>query len=182
MSDKKKKELKVLSSSDSRGSNHNCLTKVMLNSNLFNELDEQSRSDIAYDAGRYIEEIRNKIELAHAKQYRHEKRQENIEAMKELFHRAGFDPIYAKVIENQYDSNPAYYTDPWLIVTTAKGPIKIGWRKRVIEINWSESDIKQSAKDLFPSEAVTKVDQSIHAWGKEKAVNYLYELKNADKV
>jgi hypothetical protein len=61
-------------------------------------------------------------------------------------------------------------------VTTSRGVIKIGWRSRVINIDWSESDIKGLAKELFPNENVTKEDQYIHAWGYDKAKEYISVL------
>ena len=88
---------------------------------------------------------------------------------------ADYEPIYVEKIPNQYHSDSV--NSPWLIVTTKKGRIKIGWRKRVIKIDWSESDIKASPEILFPKEDVTKGDgrdsSYIHAWGYEKAKEYL---------
>jgi len=81
--------------------------------------------------------------------------------------------IYVEEIENGYDNN--YYSKhlPWFIVTTNKGRIKIGWRKRVINIDWSDSIIEQDADTLFPEEDVTKYDKLIHAWSLEKAKKYI---------
>ena len=177
-----KKELKILSGSESYGGNHSCHLKVMINSNKYDALTEETQNDLGYEATKFIEAMRNRIELEYAKQHYQKERQENIEKMKELFHKAGFELVYSTIIDNQYSSHPVYYPSPWLEVTTAKGPIIIGWRKRVINIDWSKSDITQSAEDLFPKEDVTKGDQSIHAWGYEKAVDYLSELNNAEKV
>lgn len=78
------------------------------------------------------------------------------------------DPIYVKQIPSEYSSNDFI---PWLIVTTSKGPIKIGWRKRVINIDWSESNIQDT--DLFPDEDVTKGERYIHAWSYEDAKRYV---------
>ena len=173
------KELKLLTSSESYGGNHYCHATVMLNSNKFDELTEEVRESIGYDAGRFIEELRDKIELYHAKETQQEKRTENIDKMKDLFHQAGFELIHATIIDNQYSNHPVYYKNPWLEVTTAKGVIIIGWRKRVISIDWSKSDIEQTAEELFPNEDSTKYDQLIHAWGYEKAVEYLTILAKA---
>lgn len=84
-------------------------------------------------------------------------------------------PIYAKEIPNGYDST---LLNPWFIVTTPKGTIQIGWRKRVIVINWEASDITTYAEDLFSEENVTKCDFLIHAWGYDKAKEYLQKLLN----
>jgi hypothetical protein len=81
--------------------------------------------------------------------------------------------IFVEETNNEYLIQPYSKYYPWLIVTTSKGRIKIGWRKRVINIDWSESIIEGIAKDLFPDEDVTKFDKIIHAWGYEKAKEYI---------
>jgi hypothetical protein len=83
------------------------------------------------------------------------------------------EKIYVKAIPNEYGERPHY---PWFAVTTSKGVIKIGWRHRVINIDWSESDIKKTGKELFPEEDVTRGENYIHAWGYEKAQEYLHKL------
>jgi len=79
-------------------------------------------------------------------------------------------------LPNGYCSQPCCVLKPWLKVATHKGTIVIGWRKRVINIDWSESNIAGSANDLFPAEDVTKDGKLIHAWGYEKAKEYLAKL------
>jgi hypothetical protein len=86
------------------------------------------------------------------------------------------EPIYIKVIPNEYSNDPYYWTKPWLLVTTTKGVIKIGWRKRVIYIDWSQSDVLSDALIIFPHENVTKFDRTIHAWSYEKAKEYLDKI------
>ena len=103
-------------------------------------------------------------------------RTDTINNLEKLFYK----PIYIKVIPNEYSNDPYYWTSPWLLVTTPKGIIKIGWRKRVINIDWSESDVKTNAMDLFPTEDTTKGDYQnpryIHAWSYEKAKEYLEKI------
>lgn len=82
-------------------------------------------------------------------------------------------PIYVKSIENEYGERMDF---PWFNVTTSKGVIKIGWRRNVINIDWSESDIRAEAKDLFSEEKVTKGEHYIHAWGYEKAKEYIDKI------
>ena len=82
--------------------------------------------------------------------------------------------IFVEEIPNGYcPCAECNQTSPWFIVTTAKGKIKIGWRKRVINIDWSDSLIKEDAKTLFPDEDVTRWETGIHAWGYEKAKEYI---------
>lgn len=97
-----------------------------------------------------------------------EQGKEEIQKLTELF--AGHE-IFVGKIPNEYSKSDIH--SPWLIVTTKIGHIKIGWRKRVINIDWSKSTVKDDAETLFPGEDVTKYEQSIHAWGYEKAKEYL---------
>lgn len=81
--------------------------------------------------------------------------------------------IFVEETKNEYLIEPYAKYYPWLIVTTSKGRIKIGWRKRMLNINWEDSIIKESAEELFPDEDVTKFDKTIHAWGYDKAKEYI---------
>lgn len=85
--------------------------------------------------------------------------------------------IYVEELPNGYGEHDPYWSlFPWFKVTTGCGPIKIGWRKRVINIDWAESEITARANDLFPNEDVTKGSSYIHAWGYEKAQGYIDKL------
>jgi hypothetical protein len=81
--------------------------------------------------------------------------------------------IFVEEIDNEYMIHPYSKYYPWYVVTTPKGRIKIGWRKRVLNICWDDSIIKEKAEDLFPDEDVTKFDKTIHAWGYDKAREYI---------
>lgn len=88
------------------------------------------------------------------------------------------ETIYVKEITNEYMGGKL---DPWYLVTTKKGVIKIGWRKRVIVVDWTNSDIIDKPEDLFPNEDVTKSSgydkhKLIHAWSYEKAKEYIDKL------
>lgn len=82
-------------------------------------------------------------------------------------------PIYVEEIPNEYCKGACCYDRPWLIVTTNRGRIKIGWRKRVINIDWKDSTIKQSGHQLFPNDEVTRWETGIHAYSYEDATRYL---------
>lgn len=84
--------------------------------------------------------------------------------------------IFVEEIPNGYCSEYCCKHLPWFIVTTTKGRIGIGWRKRVINITWEDSIIPDNADTLFPDEDVTKFDKGIHAWGLEKATEYINKL------
>lgn len=75
-------------------------------------------------------------------------------------------PIWVKEIPNEYWSNDVYgKTSPWFLVTTIRGVFKVGWRKRVIELDWSDTEIQHAADDLWPDKDNTKDGKSIHCWG-----------------
>lgn len=97
-------------------------------------------------------------------------RAEEIEKLTALFD----GPIFVEHTPNEYTSQ--WYARTWLIVTTKVGRIKIGWRKRVINIDWSDSAVKHEAEELFAGEDVTKGNYYIHAWGYEKAKEYLKKI------
>lgn len=47
--------------------------------------------------------------------------------------------------------------------------IRLGWRKRVLEIDWSDTPVRGEVT----SDEVTKADMMVHAWSYEKAIGYL---------
>lgn len=95
--------------------------------------------------------------------------------MRRVFDDAGLHPIFIEEIPNEYSARPH---DPWLIVTTRIGHFKIGWRKRVIVLNWSRTIVKTKADFLFGGEQVTMdaLGHEIHCWGYEKATEYVRKI------
>jgi hypothetical protein len=91
-------------------------------------------------------------------------------------------------IPNEYDPKGV----PWARVRTLYGTFKMGRRKRVFELDWSEvvkdrcrgrkyeerEKIQRAfrAQNLFSKEDVTKEDALIHAWSEGKLVEYLTVL------
>lgn len=105
---------------------------------------------------------------------------------RQLFTDAGIETVYMQELPNGYCPEGGWccLNKPWFKVTTPFGHVQIGWRKSVINIDWTESDVWQSGEQLFPKENVTKGggyagdrNNFIHAHGKEKAVEYLKALK-----
>lgn len=84
-------------------------------------------------------------------------------------------PIFVEEIPNGYCNRWCCKHLPWFIVTTTRGRITIGWRKRVIEITWDKC-VGPEARELFPTEQVTMGERYIHAWGYEKAREYMGKL------
>lgn len=83
---------------------------------------------------------------------------------------------------------------PWWLVETEFGLIKIGWRKRVISIEWESTKLKIHGKEVLAKgeEWVTNWETGVHAYGWIKATEYLARfseiarrhkfIQNKDKV
>lgn len=85
------------------------------------------------------------------------------------------ETIFVETIPNGYCSDWCCTHLPWFVVTTRKGRITIGWRKRVINISWDKC-VAGEALVLFPNEDVTRTERTIHAWSLEKAQEYIAVL------
>lgn len=109
------------------------------------------------------------------RRYRHTREESRF---RELFLGAGFQVENMISLPNEYC--PCEFCAPWFNVVTDFGTIKIGWRKRVINIDWSNLHPryrKWHIISIFEEEDVTKGHSSIHAWGMEKAGEYLKRLR-----
>lgn len=94
---------------------------------------------------------------------------------KDIFEKAGFQTIQMSALPNGYC--PCEHCAPWFEVSTEVGTFKIGWRKRVINLDWSAT--QKNHYPLFMDEDVTKSEFDIHAWGPEKAIEYLAKIRLA---
>lgn len=99
--------------------------------------------------------------------------------VQELLTNAGFELFMLKPIANEYWPDDTDHADirmanPWWIATTEYGDIKIGNRKRVINIDWRESDIR----GIVTPHNVTKDLTMVHAPTSAAAIEYLAELFN----
>jgi len=71
----------------------------------------------------------------------------------------------------RYTDMQAAIVLPWFMVETDKGRIQVGWRKRVMEIDWSRTQIDIQGKDV--DDSVTHGPSFVHCWTDEKAVEAL---------
>ena len=95
---------------------------------------------------------------------------------REVFEFAGLAPIHVREIDNGYCGPQCCPHRVWLVVTTRVGPITVGWRKSVIVVDWTRSDVLATAYDLFRFEDVTKGHRDIHAHGYDKMAEYLTRI------
>lgn len=126
----------------------------------------------------------------------------NREEMLALFTLAGLPVEGHWQLPNEYWPDAGGHYDelrkksPWWLVKTPYGLIKLGWRKRVINIDWKDTKHKaahhvyktREEVQLAPGEVsyhvrkgvtsdnVTKDEHFVHAWSYAKAVEYLTTL------
>jgi hypothetical protein len=97
-----------------------------------------------------------------------------VEEKTKLLEVFGDEKIWVQPVENRYHGDsPHGMLFPWFDVTTRYGIFLIGWRKRVVHLDWSRTLIKKDAETLFPTEDVTKMACMIHAWGYGKLKQYM---------
>lgn len=88
--------------------------------------------------------------------------------------------IFVEEIPNRYCSLSCCRHLPWFVVTTSAGRFTIGWRKRVIAIEWEDKRV--CAEELFKEEDTTKTGNGIHAWSYDKAKEYIAKVVEQVKL
>jgi hypothetical protein len=91
---------------------------------------------------------------------------------------AGLPPERMWELANGYWPLAPEYDDvrrPWWLAMTSLGLIRIGWRKRVLSIDWEATPHRH----VVTSDDVTKDDTGVHAYSTAKAVEYLTALRVA---
>ena len=81
------------------------------------------------------------------------------------FEKSGLPAVYIEEILNEYWAETDVLEralSPWFICTTKIGHFKVGWRKRVIVLDWSKTDVKTEGRMIFPDYAGTVGDNYIH--------------------
>lgn len=102
----------------------------------------------------------------------------------------GNNIIFTETVPNGYwgPESPWSVGDPWYRVTTTIGHLIVGWRKRVIHLDWKDTVLRSrnvegritrpppSGQEVFPNEDVTRLETGIHAWGYDKLTEYVQTL------
>ena len=172
----KTEKMNLLCGIEAYGGNGSFEGQVHIVSEKYEALDSETKNKISYNGNKLLGVIRYQIEIEWAKTFEHAKRKAHVMELTQLFTDAGFEVVYVKEIDNQYSNDACYYAYPWVVVTTRGGPITLGWRKRVLKLDWAESDITADGRELFKDESTTKDERYVHCWGKDKAVEYLKKL------
>jgi len=97
----------------------------------------------------------------------------------EIFAAAGFKKFNLEPIPNQYWPKGSRFDPPdWYEAHTHLGMFTVGWRKRVIMIEVPDLVLERCGNldEFFENENVTKGPRHIHAWGKNKTIEYLMRI------
>jgi hypothetical protein len=98
----------------------------------------------------------------------------NEDKFRACFMLAAFEYSDVIPVQNGYCSQECCAGKPWFLFRTEFGCIQIGWRKRVIKIDWSDTPFRGGRE--VTNDDVTMDDTYVHAWGYGKAVQYLDTL------
>ena len=90
--------------------------------------------------------------------------------------------VFVREIPNGYCSRYCCKHRPWFLVTTTVGTFRIGWRKSVIHVEWTDTVVQETAEVIFPAETSTKFDKVIHAWSYDKARDYISKIVGMGKL
>jgi hypothetical protein len=127
----------------------------------------QPGDEASWQGYRYLHRECNRLDLA----------ERIVGEFREAFDKAGFKSAELRTIPNGYHARECECCAPWVEARTEVGVIVVGWRKRVINIDWSET--RRDLKTIFASEDVTKGEHFIHAWGCEKCIEYLGRIRES---
>lgn len=98
--------------------------------------------------------------------------------------------IFMEAIPNGYwrPTDPWSVGDPWYRVATSVGHFVVGWRKRVLHLDWKDTVLRSrkaegrnerpvpGGEEVFPKEEVTRWESGIHAYGFDKLTEYIQTL------
>ncbi|NUP08382.1 MAG: hypothetical protein HOW73_20220 [Polyangiaceae bacterium] len=114
---------------------------------------------------------------------------ESLREIQQIANDAGLEGAFVVPIPTEYDRSGRR---TWALLCTPWGDIKVGWRKRVINIDWSDVVERACAghryearerlrsvfdgTELFKNQETTKEQALVHAWSAAKAAEYLREI------
>jgi hypothetical protein len=107
---------------------------------------------------------------------REELRKSSREEAESIMKLAGFTILQTWELANGYWPDATVYDAvrrPWWLFLTGIGPVQLGWRKRVMHIQWDACKVR----GIVTTDDTTKEPTYVHAWKTEKAVEYLKALR-----
>lgn len=142
--------------------------EILANMKDMPDTKDRRIQDAVYRAAEEIEQVLIEVSLEsniEARLRRKAERQEILALFKTV--------VFVEEIPNGYCSRGCCKHLPWFIVTTPVGRFRIGWRRRVILIDWEQTVRTKTSEELFAAEKVTKDQKMIHAWNLKDAARYI---------
>jgi len=107
-----------------------------------------------------------------------------LDKLRAVFLLAGLEVKSFHKLPNGYCGDTCCLHRPWALAETKYGLIKIGWRKRIISIEWPK-EAEVHGKNVKSNEEswITDWENGVHTYGWAKAVEYLGKFAElADRV
>jgi len=115
-----------------------------------------------------------------AQAHREEMRRRSRDEVESIAKLAGLEIRRVWELANGYWPLAPHYDSvrrPWWLLQTDIGLVRLGWRKRVLEIEWESCFVRGIAlRGVVTDDNVTKGDTYVHAWSVEKAIEYMRAL------
>lgn len=119
----------------------------------------------------------NKTQYFHAVCFEKWVTEKTRKEFEEVFRAADVEIMSMEAVPNEYGSYE--YRGPWFRVLTSVGQLRIGWRKRVIEICLEGGSPGEDCREMIQGEETTITEKYVHAWDHEKAAEYIGKIASA---
>ena len=86
---------------------------------------------------------------------------------------SGMEYSEVHTLPNGYDSRGGR-DDPWLLFIVKGGTFTLGWRKRVINVEWTVADADPITEE--DQKWITHSLRNFHAWGYAQALHFLIRV------
>jgi hypothetical protein len=118
-----------------------------------------------------------KMQYFHAECFKEWVTEKTRKEFEEVFRAADVEIMSMEAVPNEYGSYS--YRGPWFRVLTSVGQIRIGWRKRVIEICLKGGSPEEDCREMIQGEETTITEKYVHARDHEKAAEYIGKIASA---
>ena len=136
---------------------------LSVNGDVLERISPTEMQELTYKARQHVEDMIEEILLSKAKSTQGGQRDEYVLSIASIARGNGLHVFHIKAMDNKYSNRHYNYVRPWMELGTNIGPIIVGSRKRVINLDWSNSWVVGTAEKLFAEETCTKGDKMIHA-------------------
>jgi len=103
---------------------------------------------------------------------------ESMAWIRDVLGRAEIPTMSHYMIPNRYWPSGSHDAPPpWHVLETTLGSVLVGWRKSVIVVDWSRSQITANGRDIVAHPKTTFAEHMVHCWGVDECVAALVKLR-----